>query len=78
MGSFVLPLVTGKWAEGTFFLPVTVTTIKKASLLLMGSFVLPLVTGKWAEGTFFFTGYSYDNKKSITVTNGFFRIAFGK
>jgi hypothetical protein len=43
-----------------------------------GEMVITKVTGKWAEGTFFFTGYSYDNKKSITVTNGFFRIAFGK
>jgi hypothetical protein len=43
-----------------------------------GEMVITKVTGEWAEGTFYFTGYSYDNKKSITVTNGFFRIAFVK
>jgi hypothetical protein len=43
-----------------------------------GEMVITKVTGKWAEGSFYFTGYSYDNKKNIAVTNGFFRIAFGK
>jgi hypothetical protein len=32
------------------------------------------VTTQWIEGKFFFTGYSYDDKKSIEVTDGFFRI----
>ena len=43
-----------------------------------GEMEITKVNGKWAEGTFYFTGYSYDNKKSILVTNGFFRIAISK
>ena len=43
-----------------------------------GEMKITKVTGKWAEGEFFFTGYSYDNKKTIEVTNGFFRIALDK
>jgi hypothetical protein len=43
-----------------------------------GEMEITKVNGKWAEGKFSFTGYSYDNKKTILVTNGFFRIAIGK
>jgi hypothetical protein len=43
-----------------------------------GEMEITKVNGKWAEGKFYFTGYSYDNKKTILVMNGFFRIAIGK
>lgn len=43
-----------------------------------GEIEITKVTGDWVEGKFFFTGYSYDNKHTIEVTNGFFRIAFAK
>jgi len=43
-----------------------------------GEMEITKVNGKWAEGKFFFTGYSYDNKKTIEVTDGFFRIALDK
>lgn len=39
-----------------------------------GEMEITKVSGDWAEGKFFFTGYSYDNKKMIQVTEGFFRI----
>jgi len=39
-----------------------------------GEMEITKVTGQWIEGKFSFTGYSYDNKKSIEVTDGFFRI----
>jgi hypothetical protein len=39
-----------------------------------GEMEITKVTGQWVEGKFFFTGYSYDNKKTIEVTDGFFRI----
>ena len=39
-----------------------------------GEMEITKVTDTYAEGKFFFTGYSYDNKKTIEVTNGFFRI----
>lgn len=39
-----------------------------------GEMVITKVTGQWVEGKFFFTGYSYDNKKTIEVSEGFFRI----
>jgi len=40
-----------------------------------GEMIITKVTGQWVEGTFFFRAYSYDNKKTIEVTDGFFRIA---
>lgn len=40
-----------------------------------GEMVITKVNGNWVEGKFFFTGYSYDNKKKIEVTDGFFRTA---
>lgn len=40
-----------------------------------GEMEITKVTGQWVEGRFFFTGYSYDNKKTIKVTDGFFRIS---
>ena len=43
-----------------------------------GEMEITKVNGKWVEGKFFFTGYSYDNKKTIEVTDGFFRIATDK
>jgi len=43
-----------------------------------GEMEITKVTGDWVEGKFYFTGYSYDNKKSIEVTNGFFRISLKK
>jgi len=43
-----------------------------------GEMEITKVNGNWAEGKFFFTGYSYDSKKKIEVTNGFFRIALDK
>ena len=43
-----------------------------------GEMEITKVNGKWVEGKFFFTGYSYDNKKNIKVTDGFFRIATDK
>ena len=43
-----------------------------------GEMTITKVNGKWVEGKFFFTGYSYDNKKTIEVTDGFFRIATDK
>lgn len=43
-----------------------------------GEMEITKVNGNWVEGKFFFTGYSYDNKKKIEVTNGFFRIALDK
>ena len=43
-----------------------------------GEMEITKVNGKWVEGKFFFTGYSYDNKKTIEVTDGFFRIALDK
>ena len=39
-----------------------------------GEMEITKVTSTYAEGKFFFTGYSYDNKKTIEVENGFFRI----
>ncbi len=39
-----------------------------------GEMEITKVTGNYAEGKFFFTGYSYDNKKTIQVTDGFFRV----
>ncbi|MDP4259318.1 MAG: hypothetical protein Q8937_13905 [Bacteroidota bacterium] len=39
-----------------------------------GEMEITKVAGQWVEGKFFFTGYSYDNKQTIEVTNGFFRI----
>ena len=39
-----------------------------------GEMEITKVSGGWVEGRFFFTGYSYDNKKTIEVTEGFFRI----
>lgn len=43
-----------------------------------GEMEITKVNGKWVEGKFSFTGYSYDNKKTIKVTDGFFRIATDK
>lgn len=43
-----------------------------------GEMQITKVKGKWMEGIFFFTGYSYDNKKTISVTDGFFRVALDK
>lgn len=43
-----------------------------------GEMEITKVNGKWVEGKFSFTGYSYDNKKTIEVTDGFFRIATDK
>jgi len=39
-----------------------------------GEMEITKVIGQWVEGKFFFTGYSYDNKKKIQVSEGFFRI----
>ena len=39
-----------------------------------GEMEITKVSGHWVEGKFFFTGYSYDNTKTIAVTDGFFRI----
>jgi len=39
-----------------------------------GEMEITKVTGTYAEGKFFFTGYSYDNKKTIKVTDGYFHI----
>jgi hypothetical protein len=39
-----------------------------------GQMEITKVTGQWVEGKFYFTGYSYDNKKTINVADGFFRI----
>ncbi len=39
-----------------------------------GQMEITKVTNTYAEGKFFFTGYSYDNKKTIEVTDGFFRV----
>lgn len=39
-----------------------------------GEMEITKVTATYIEGKFFFTGYSYDNKKTIEVSNGFFRI----
>lgn len=43
-----------------------------------GEMEITKINGQWVEGKFFFTGYSYDNKKTIKVTDGFFRIALDK
>jgi len=43
-----------------------------------GEMEITKVNGNWVEGKFFFTGYSYDNKKTIEVTDGFFRISIDK
>ncbi len=43
-----------------------------------GEIVITKVNDNWVEGKFYFTGYSYDNKHTIEVTNGFFRIALAK
>ena len=43
-----------------------------------GEMEITKVNGKWVEGKFYFTGYSFDNKKTIEVTDGFFRIALDK
>ena len=43
-----------------------------------GEMAITKVSGNWVEGKFFFTGYSYDNKHKIEVTNGFFRIPLPK
>jgi hypothetical protein len=43
-----------------------------------GEMEITKVNSNWVEGKFFFTGYSYDNKKKIEVTDGFFRIALDK
>jgi hypothetical protein len=43
-----------------------------------GEMEITKVNGNWVEGKFFFTGYSYDNKHTIEVTNGFFRIPMPK
>jgi hypothetical protein len=39
-----------------------------------GQMEITKVTSTYAEGKFYFTGYSYDNKHTIDVTDGFFRI----
>jgi hypothetical protein len=43
-----------------------------------GEMEITKVNGNWVEGKFFFTGYSYDNKHTIEVNNGFFRIPMPK
>lgn len=43
-----------------------------------GEMEITKVFDKWVEGKFYFTGYSYDNKKTIEVTDGFFRISMKK
>jgi hypothetical protein len=43
-----------------------------------GEMEITKVNGNWVEAKFFFTGYSYDNKHTIEVTNGFFRIPMTK
>jgi hypothetical protein len=39
-----------------------------------GEMEITKVTAQWIEGKFSFTGYTWNNKKSIQVTEGFFRI----
>jgi len=39
-----------------------------------GQMEITKVTNSYAEGKFSFTGYSYDNKKTIEVSDGFFRV----
>ena len=43
-----------------------------------GEMEITKVFDKWVEGKFYFTAYSYDNKKTIEVTDGFFRISMEK
>ena len=43
-----------------------------------GEMEITKVDGDWAEGKFYFTGSSSRSKKTIEVTDGFFRISLAK